>query len=76
MLPFKVLWNRKKPSIKNNMDKIIFINYRREDTAPIARALAEAIRYRLGADKVFLDEDSIQHGVEWPDRLEKAVKKS
>ncbi len=55
------------------MRNLIFINYRRDDTAPIARALAEALRYRLGADKVFLDEDSILDGEIWPERLEKAV---
>lgn len=51
----------------------MFISYRRDDSAPLARALAETLRYRFGADKVFLDEDSIQHGENWPTRLENAV---
>lgn len=55
------------------MNNLIFISYRRDDTALVARALAETLRYRLGADKVFLDEDSIRDGEIWPDRLEKAV---
>lgn len=55
------------------MNNVIFISYRRDDTALAARALAETLRYRLGADKVFLDEDSIRDGEIWTDRLEKAV---
>lgn len=55
------------------MSSLIFINYRRDDSAPVVRALAENLRYRLGADKVFLDEDSIQEGEKWPDRLELSV---
>lgn len=55
------------------MDKLAFISYRRDDTALVARAFAETLRYRLGADKVFLDEDSIHDGDLWPDRLEKSV---
>jgi hypothetical protein len=52
---------------------VIFISYRRDDTSLVARALAETFRYRLGADKVFLDEDSLREGEIWTDRLEKAV---
>jgi len=55
------------------MKNLIFISYRRDDTALVARALAETFRYRLGADKVFLDEDSIRDGEIWSDRLENAV---
>lgn len=55
------------------INNLIFISYRRDDTALVARALGETLRYRLGADKVFLDEDSIRDGDMWPDRLEKAV---
>jgi len=55
------------------MNHLIFISYRRDDTALVARALAETLRYRLGADKIFLDEDSIRDGERWPDRLQKAA---
>jgi pterin-4a-carbinolamine dehydratase len=55
------------------MKKFIFISYRRDDTALVARALAETLRYRLGADKVFLDEDSLRYGEIWSNRLENAV---
>jgi pterin-4a-carbinolamine dehydratase len=55
------------------MKNIIFISYRRDDTSLVARALAETLRYRLGAGKVFLDEDSIHDGEVWPERLENAV---
>jgi pterin-4a-carbinolamine dehydratase len=58
------------------MNNMIFMSYRRDDTALAARALAETLRYRLGADKIFLDEDSILDGEVWPDRLEKAVTKA
>lgn len=55
------------------MNHLIFISYRRDDTALVARALAETLRYRLGADKIFLDEDSIRDGELWPDRLQRAA---
>ena len=52
---------------------MIFISYRRDDSSLVAIALAETLRYRVGADKVFLDEDSLQDGEIWTERLEKAV---
>lgn len=58
------------------MNNLIFISYRRDDTALVARALAETLRYRLGADKVFLDEDSIRDGELWTNRLQSAVSRA
>lgn len=58
------------------MNNLIFISYRRDDTALVARTLGETLRYRLGADKVCLDEDSIYDGEIWPNRLETAISRA
>ncbi len=52
---------------------MVFINYRRDDTRLIARALAEALRHRFGPHQVFLDESSIRDGTVWPEALHKTL---
>jgi SIR2-like domain/TIR domain len=43
----------------------IFISYRRSDAQSASRQLAEALKQRFGAEKVFLDTRDIAAGVEW-----------
>jgi hypothetical protein len=52
---------------------MIFINYRRDDTRFVARAVAECLRHRFGPQQVFLDEMSISDGGEWPEILKEAL---
>ena len=54
----------------------VFVNYRREDTGPLAAALAAVLRLRVGAGKVFLDSSSIRLGQSFPGVIEAAVKSS
>jgi pterin-4a-carbinolamine dehydratase len=58
------------------ISKCVFINYRRRDSSPIARWLAEAIGQNFGKDHVFLDTSAIQSGVKWPESITLALKKA
>lgn len=55
---------------------MIFINYRKQDSRFVARALAECLKYRFGPSQVFLDEMSIADGSEWPDALQRGLKEA
>jgi pterin-4a-carbinolamine dehydratase len=63
----------RREDVLKSMNNLIFISYRRDDTALVARALAETLRYRFGANRIFLDEDSIREGGTWSERLKVAV---
>jgi tetratricopeptide (TPR) repeat protein len=51
----------------------IFINYRREDTAAQASALFSFISDHFGADRVFMDVDSIASGASFVTAIQQAV---
>ncbi len=51
----------------------LFISYRRQDSGPIARRLAETLIQIFGEEQVFLDTDSIRTGQNWPATIEKAL---
>ena len=51
----------------------IFISYRREDTAGEAGRLAEHLARRFGADRVFIDIDTIAPGTDFVDELDRAL---
>lgn len=55
------------------MGKLAFITYRRSDSAPVARGLREELRIRFGSGRVFMDEDTINPGQRWPDRIRSAA---
>jgi TIR domain/Calcineurin-like phosphoesterase len=40
----------------------VFISYRRKDSGPYAGRLCDLLRWRLGDDAVFMDEDGIPYG--------------
>jgi pterin-4a-carbinolamine dehydratase len=54
------------------MSKVIFINYRREDSSPAARSLRESLMQAFG-DSVFMDVDEIRVGDTWPMTLDNAL---
>jgi formylglycine-generating enzyme required for sulfatase activity len=51
----------------------IFISYRRSDSAGHARALHGELKRRLGGGMVFFDRESIDEGVDFPERLRAAA---
>jgi hypothetical protein len=51
----------------------IFISYRREDSAGEAGRLAEHLVRRFGADRVFIDIDTIAPGTDFVDELGRAL---
>jgi hypothetical protein len=54
-------------------DGKIFISYRREDASGYAGRLNDALGQHFGADRVFMDVDSIGYGVDFVEVVEKAV---
>ena len=50
-----------------------FISYRRGQSELAANTLREALAKRFGAERVFMDTDSIDAGQQWPPRIEKAI---
>jgi len=55
------------------MSKTIFINYRRDDSSPVARGLRDNLIDAFG-DAVFMDVDEIRVGDTWPQTLDNALK--
>ncbi|MCB1723553.1 MAG: toll/interleukin-1 receptor domain-containing protein [Gammaproteobacteria bacterium] len=53
----------------------VFISYRREDSAGYARAIYNELRERLGAEKIFMDVDAIEPGLDFVEAIENAVGK-
>ena len=53
--------------------KGIFISYRREDTAGYAGRLYDRLAAHFGPDRVFMDVEGIEPGVDFVDALERAV---
>lgn len=54
------------------MSKTIFINYRRDDSSPVARGLRDNLIEAFG-DAVFMDVDEIRVGDTWPQTLDNAL---
>jgi hypothetical protein len=52
---------------------VIFISYRREDSAGHAGRLFDRLREHFGRDRVFLDVVGIEAGVDFVDTIDKAV---
>jgi len=51
----------------------VFISYRRDDAAPEAQLLSDAIRRLLGDDSVFMDVKSLRGGEQWPEVLKRSI---
>lgn len=54
----------------------IFISYRRLDSGPVARRLAEALAMTFGEESVFLDTDSIRMGDQWTEVIQSSLNDS
>jgi TIR domain len=59
----------KRPPTRMN----VFISYRREDSAALARHLFESLAARFGEDKVFFDRSTIDPGAAFPERIASAA---
>jgi hypothetical protein len=53
-----------------------FVCYRRDQSSWPARILRDQLAKRFGEQNVFMDVDSIDAGIEWPDRISEAVRSS
>lgn len=47
----------------------LFINFRREDTGPVAFRLADDLARAVDSDQIFIDREGIKYGERWPKRL-------
>ncbi|MEJ2116805.1 MAG: toll/interleukin-1 receptor domain-containing protein, partial [Alphaproteobacteria bacterium] len=54
----------------------IFISYRRQDTLPIAGRIYDRLSGKFGAERVFMDIDSIPYGVDFQGWLDGEVSKA
>jgi pterin-4a-carbinolamine dehydratase len=54
----------------------IFISYRREDSGPIARRLADSLTRGFGPNAVFIDTDTIRSAQNWKQQIDNALRES
>ena len=54
----------------------IFISYRREDSGPIARRLADSLTRHFGPNGVFIDTDTIRSAQNWKQQIDVALHES
>jgi pterin-4a-carbinolamine dehydratase len=54
----------------------IFVSYRREDSGPVARRLADSLTRAFGPHAVFIDTDSIRMANKWKNDIDKALHES
>jgi CHASE2 domain-containing sensor protein len=66
---YKVAYER----LPSTASAAFFISYRRDQSSWPARILRDELVRRFGEDQVFKDNDSIDAGQEWPDRLQSAI---
>ena len=55
------------------MSERTFISYRRSDSAPRAKMIADALKQAHGEGTVFMDVESVAMGARWPDRIRAAL---
>jgi TIR domain len=51
----------------------IFISYRRQDTGDFAGRLYDRLTHRFGQERVFIDVDAIEPGVDFAEAINQAV---
>src|SRR5215472_16488057 len=56
------------------MNAKVFINYRREDTAPYAGRLYDRLTAHFGGDQVFIDIDQIEPGEDFVEAINRKVR--
>ncbi len=52
---------------------MIFISYRRDDAQDVVDFLAIVLKERFGEDNVFKDDEDLDGGVDWRDRIQQKV---
>ena len=57
----------------NDRQPLIFISYRRVDSAPAARLLSTDLRAIFGLGSVFIDTNDIRIGTDWPARIDERL---
>jgi hypothetical protein len=67
---YKVAYER----LPSTASAAFFISYRRDQSSWPARILRDELVRRFGEDQVFKDNDSIDAGQEWPERLDAAIR--
>jgi hypothetical protein len=55
------------------MDAKVFINYRREDTAPYAGRLYDRLTVHFGEGQIFIDIDQIEPGEDFVEAINRKV---
>lgn len=55
------------------MPETAFTNYRRDDSGPEAKLIADALSQSLSPDAVFMDTEAIDLGDQWPERIRSAL---
>jgi hypothetical protein len=56
-----------------NVPRGIFISYRRQDTGDFAGRLYDRLTHRFGQERVFIDVDTIEPGVDFAEAINQAV---
>jgi len=54
----------------------IFVSYRRDDSGPTARRLADRLTQKFGPNAVFIDTDKIRSAQDWKNEIDKALHES
>ena len=57
----------------NDHRPLVFISYRRIDSAPAARLLSGDLRAVFGLGSVFIDTNDIRIGMDWPARIDERL---
>src|SRR5260370_1428786 len=57
------------PTLRRWNSPMIFINYRKDDSQAIVDNVAKELKKHFGADNVFKDDEDIEGGQLWPERL-------
>ncbi len=57
----------------NDHQPLVFISYRRIDSAPAARLLSGDLRAIFGLGSVFIDTNDIRIGMDWPARIDERL---
>ena len=57
----------------NNKRPLVFISYRRIDSAPASRLLSADLRAIFGLGSVFIDTNDIRIGTDWPARIDERL---
>ena len=60
---------KEKSILGNDQQPLVFISYRRVDSAPAARLLSGDLRAIFGLGSVFIDTNDIRIGADWPARI-------